>query len=150
MANRGLFTYLIVFLGLGILFAGAFNVGYGNAQQDYFVENESITVDYTDTVPVAVQGENVDYSDTVEVYNSTGVELVNGTDYVWLQDDGAVDWQDTNATTSGGTATINYTYYEPPEVNRTIADIMNPVGYVLVLIVFLLAAQWVFGVVGDW
>lgn len=150
MANRGLFTFLIVLMGLGILFAGGMNVGYETAVDDFDVTNESITVDYTDPVPVDERGTAYTYNETVQVYNSSDALLVEGTDYNWLASNGTVEWLDTANTTSGETASISYDYTAPPEENEAAFGIIEIVGTGLVFLLILLIGQWVFDVVGDW
>ena len=151
MANRGLFTILIVLLGLGILFAGGMNIGYETATDEFTVTNESITVDYTEPVPVDEPDVDlVTYNETVNVYNSTDALLESDTDYVWHADNGTVEWIDTNATTDGETATISYDYDAPPESNQAAYGVIQIISIGLVFIVFLLVGSWVFDVVGDW
>jgi hypothetical protein len=148
MANRGLFTILIVFLGLGILFAGGMNTGYDNASTEYDVVNESITVDYSATVSVDESGES--YSDTVDVYNDSGAELTDGTDYDWNATDGNVTWFNTSATVDGETATISYSYTAKSGQTTAMGTVIKVSGIGLTFIAFLLVGQWLFDVVGDW
>jgi hypothetical protein len=150
MANRGLFTILIVFVGLGILFAGGVNVGYEQSWPETEVTNESITVDYSAPVAVQSQPDPVRYNDTVTIENATGDVLTAGTDYAWNETSGEVTWFDTNATTDGETAYIDYQYYTPTESQAAGGGLMQIGGIGLVLLLFLLVGQWVFDVVGDW
>lgn len=149
MANRGLFTLLILFVGLGILFAGGMNVGYEQGWPEETVTNESITVDYSQAVAVDTQPDPVEYGGTVTVYNTTGAELAAGTDYDWHAENGTVTWYDTNATADGETASITYDYATPTEDQEAAGGVVKVVGIVLVLLLILLAGQWVFDVVGD-
>lgn len=151
MANRGLFTVLIVLLGLGILFAGGINTGYANATDDFRVANESLTVDYTAPQPVTEpETSDVTYTDTVIVYNSSGIQVANGTDYIWHAANGSVEWLDTTATAAGEPASITYEYSAPPQSNQAMYGALEIVSIGLVFLVLLLVGQWLFDVVGDW
>lgn len=150
MAGRGLFTFMILILGLGLLFAGGANIGYETAVDDYSVTNESITVDYSDPVQVAETGVAYTHNDTVTVYNSSDALLVPGTDYDWNATSAAVTWYDTANTTDGETASITYDYTAPPDSNQAMFGVVQILGYGLVFILILLIGQWVFDVVGDW
>lgn len=149
MANRGLFTFALLFLGLGLLFAGA-NVGYQQAVTDFNETNESITVDYSQTVQVDQTGDAFSYNDTVTVYNSSDAELVEGDDYTWYASNGSVAWFDTANTTDGEQASISYDYTAPPESNRAMGGVLKAVGIGLTMLLVLLVGQWIFDVVGDW
>lgn len=150
MASRGLFTILVVFLGLGILFAGGVNTGVDNAVKDYAVVNETMTVNYAQPVPVAEQPADAQYSDTITVYNAAGAELTNGTDYEWDPGAATVTWFNTTATSDGETALVSYDYQNQPEQNGAMAGVFNVGGIALTLIALLLVGQWLFDVVGDW
>jgi len=150
MANRGLFTILIVALGLGILFAGGVNVGYEQSFEDVDVTNESITVDYNNLVFVNEEPTEGEYEETVTVYNDTDALLTDGTDYEWYASNGSVKWYDTNATQAGEAAAISYTYEDPTEDQAAMSGALRAISLALVFVLFLLVGQWVFDVVGDW
>lgn len=149
MASRGLFTILIVLLGLGVLFAGGTNVAYEGATDEFSVTNETISVDYSDRVAVEKRGTAFQYMENVTVY-ANGTELTAGTDYVWHDINGTIDWYDTANTTDGDTATISYEYKAPPENNRAMFGMVQIIGIGLTFIIILLVGQWLFDVVGDW
>jgi len=149
MANRGLFTFLVVILGLGILFAGAVNVGYDNADRQFAVDGEDMTVDYTDVVPVDEQPDDAEYNQSVTIINSSDVELTDGTDYEWDATNGEVTFINTNSTTDGETVAIDYQYRATPEETKAFGGAIEVVGIALIFIMALLAVQWLFDVVGD-
>lgn len=130
---------LIVILGVG---AVAFAPAYVDGADRTTVTNESITVDYSGSQPVAESG--LEYADTVDVYNASGAELAAGTDYDWNATDGNVTFQNTSATTDGETATITYQYREASEQHETRAGIAGFVGQALTWLLVLLAGGYVF------
>lgn len=148
MAKTGLFTFFLLFVGLGVLFVGL-NQGGAVVLDAESVTNESITVNYSDTVQVSQTGWGYEYNDSVTVYNSSGVELVDGTDYEWYQDNGSVAWFDTPDTTDGETATISYTYEKPPESSKAMATTVSALGGVLGMLLFAVIGSWLFDIVGG-
>jgi len=127
---------LVVAIG-AVAFGPAFVAG-----SDRVETSESLTVDYAGNVSVSEGG--LRYGDSVTITNSSGGELEPGTDYVWLVEQGAVDFQNTSATTSGESVEIAYQYREAGDRQRTAAAIVKTLNIPLVLVVFLLAGGYIF------
>jgi len=73
--------------------------------------SEQVTVDYSTDSSVSESATVEGYSETVTI-TADGTQLVAGTDYVWNDSAGTVDWQDTTNTTAGQTASIEYSAYQ--------------------------------------
>lgn len=91
------------------------------------VENESISqqVGIWQLVSKSTDRYTAGFNDTVTVYNSSDVELEEGTDYEWNETDGAIYFYDTASTTDGNSANITYDYYENTE---EVKEISGPIG----------------------
>lgn len=76
-----------------------------------FSYDESLTVDYTSDSSVSENATIEGYGDDPTIVVD-GQTLMQGTDYLWDADDGVVNWQDTNNTTAGDTAQIEYQAYQ--------------------------------------
>jgi len=128
---------LVVAIG-AVAFGPAFVAG-----SDRVETSESLTVDYAGNVSVSEGG--LRYGDSVTITNSSGGgELEPGTDYVWLVEQGAVDFQNTSATTSGESVEIAYQYREAGDRALSVAGVVNALHLPLVLVVFLLAGGYIF------
>jgi hypothetical protein len=127
---------LVVAIG-AVAFGPAFVEG-----ADRVDASESLTVDYASNVSVSESG--LRYAESVTIRNSSGGELEPDSDYVWLAGDGAVEFKNTSATTSGGTVEIEYQYREAGDRQRTTAAIVKTLNIPLVLVIFLLAGGYIF------
>jgi len=127
---------LVVAIG-AVAFGPAFVSG-----SDRVDASESLTVDYANNASVSESG--LRYDERVTITNSSGGELEPGTDYVWLVEEGAIDFRNTSATTSGETVQIEYQYREAGDRQRTTAAIVNTLNIPLVLVIFLLAGGYIF------
>lgn len=89
------------------------------------------------------------FNDSVTVYNSSDVELTEGTDYRWNETEGTIFFENTPNTTDNAQFNITYTYFSnPPETREldrvldTITGGLGQMGYFaggIALVVFLLA-----------
>jgi hypothetical protein len=127
---------LVVAIG-AVAFGPAFVSG-----SDRVDASESLTVDYASNVSVSESG--LRYAEGVTITNSSGGELEADSDYVWLVEEGAIDFRNTSATTSGETVQIEYQYREAGDRQRTTAAIVNTLNIPLVLVIFLLAGGYIF------
>jgi len=127
---------LVVAIG-AVAFGPAFVAG-----SDRVDASESLTVNYASNVSVSESG--LRYAESVTITNSSGGELEPGTDYVWLVEQGAVDFRNTSATTSGEVVEIAYQYREAGGRQRTVAGVVNALHLPLVLVIFLLAGGYIF------
>lgn len=82
--------------------------------------NESVVIDYDSStrVSAAMSRYTQGFEDNETVYNSSGAELVEGTDYTWNTTSGAVTFKNTANTTEGNTANVTYTYQQNTEEIR--------------------------------
>jgi len=98
------------------------------ATVDKTVENETLTQYYDNyqLVNKSTEEFTAGFNNTATVYNSSGVELTDGTDYDWNATDGAITFYDTDNTTAGENATITYTYFENANVVKKIAGPLKP------------------------
>jgi hypothetical protein len=90
----------------------------------------------------------VSFYDNETVRNASGTVLADGTDYGWDTQNGTVDWNDTNDTSAGESATISYAYDAPSERSRELSGVLRSGGYALGLLVLLMAAGVVLGWLG--
>lgn len=96
-----LFVLIVGLFAAGAAFAGATTV-YSNT--------DDVTVDYSTDVEVTPERNATSFLDNETVTNSTGAQLVEGTDYDWNTSTGAITFYNTTATTDGNTATASYEY----------------------------------------
>jgi hypothetical protein len=89
------------------------------------VTNESITVNHGEYVAVDNASVATDFSQNVTVYNSSGSELTEGTDYEWAATNGSVKFLAAGSTTDGNTANITYTYTAHTENVRTVTGTVS-------------------------
>lgn len=132
MSTIGKFAALSLLVVVGVL---AIGTAFTASAVTHTVTNETIEQDVGNTSPVAVQEDVVSYGDNATVYNATGVELVEGTDYDWNTSTGEVAWQDTASTTDGANATISYAYDRPSQRSRGLANTLYYGGYAMVFLV---------------
>lgn len=108
---------------------------------DFTVDNESVTINYSETYTV----ENADiarsFYDNKTVYNSSDSELTEDTDYTFNTTSGELEFLDTADTTEGNEASITYSYEAPPEMaSDTIGTVGSAFTLGAVAIIVLVAA----------
>lgn len=131
------FTDLVIPVMVFVIFVGgaftAYQVADGAqnqaAQVNATVTNETLTqqVGNWQLVSKSTEEFTAGFNDTVTVYNQSGVELTEGTDYEWNSTDGAIKYLDTANTQDGNSSNITYTYFENTEA---VKDLSGPVGVI--------------------
>lgn len=149
MARKMLWTFFVVVVGVGLLFGAGLNQAHDNRAEPTTVTNESITVDYTQSVPVDKAGDVDGFDGGATVFNASGAELVNGTDYEWHPSNGSVTWINTTATSSGEDASITYTFFEQSEADATATEVGGVFGLGVLFLSLLLAGKFVIGTIGG-
>lgn len=95
---------------------------YAGTPLDY---EESLTVDYQNDSEVSenatLEGYGADPTVTAD-----GATLDQGTDYLWNESSGVVDWQNTSNTTDGDTAQIQYQAFQRTEESQLAWMIISP------------------------
>lgn len=143
-----LLVFVVGILGFGIV---AVSATYEDAEEHVIVTNESFVQDVGNWTPVDAADEAglIRFNDTVTVYNSSGSELTEGTDYEWAPANGSVLISDTASTTDGASASVTYEYDRRPEQSTAMLAPLRTlfeIGGVLPLAVgggaLLVGAQW--------
>lgn len=108
---------LAILLIVGVYLVGAV---YGSvpASETTTVTNESVTINYSTSIQVSeTYGET--YFDNETVYNSSGAELTEGTDYEWYPDNQSLRFYSTTSTTEGNEANVTYSFDAKPGMARS-------------------------------
>lgn len=134
------FNIVATALFIVLLLVGA-NAAYADSGQIQEVNNESITVDYSQSVAVDEDGFN--YSDSVTVRNSNDTVLEEGVDYSWDAGNGTVEWFNTSATSDGEAASISYSVEQRNQATKVAAAAIKPLGQLVWVSLF---ATTLFGV----
>lgn len=140
-------TAVIALAVFVLLTAGTFTIfQIANASQNQAasdtqtVQNESLVQQVGNWILVskATDQYTAGFNETVTVYNSTGYELTEGTDYKWNESDGAIKFLDTNSTSDSSTANITYDYQENTQAVKDISQPLDTVitGQQFVLVAF--------------
>lgn len=133
------FAVVAIFLAVGL-------TGLNHAANDntttLLVENESVTIDFQNASSVDPPQEALGFEPNATVFNSSGVELINGTDFRWHPSNGTIEWFDTANTSDGEAATVTYEFLARTERTRGINRVMNVVARPLALL-------FIFAVVGS-
>jgi len=116
----------VAVIGLFLLLLVGANAAYSDSGAQSTVENESITVDYSQSV--AVDEDADEYGDDPTVRNSNGTILTAGTDYEWDATNGSVTWYNTSETTDGETAAITYETTDRSEATKASKNILTVLG----------------------
>lgn len=120
-------TLAVVFLFVAVVLPGLNAAGNDNTAL-LSVENESVTVDHGNVTAVDPPHEALGFEPNATVFNESGAELVNETDYTWHPSNGTVEWFNTANTTDGETATITYEFTARTERTRGINRVMSVLG----------------------
>jgi len=94
---------VVLLLGLSVPALGAAYADAGTPM-DY---SETLTVDYTTDSTVSETATSEGYGPNPTI-TADGSQLEAGSDYLWNDSDGSVDWINTTNSTSGDTAAIEY------------------------------------------
>jgi len=134
MRSATVFELAVAVVGV-VLFLSMAGGAYADATVSKTIDNQSVTVDYTND-------SQLDATDVVEygnatVFNASGAELTEGTDYNYDQANGTIDWINTTATTGGSTATVTFEYVTHQEEARLVATIVEPLSAVMGLLPWL-------------
>lgn len=144
MTHKGLWTILIVLIGVVLLFGAGMGQQYDETTQNYTAVDEPIEQNFTNLEYVD-NAENADwFNDTVTVYNESDFLLVNGTDYDWYTN-GSIQFYSTNNTTAGATATITYDYSDQTQETKAITRAMTVLVYGAIILLLGVAARMVLG-----
>lgn len=147
MSTTARFAALALIVAFGL--AGA-SVAFNDAALTYSVGGEEITQDVGGDVEVPTEGEVVNFYDNETVYNSTGTVLEEGTDYDWDTQNGSVHFYDTESTSDGSIATVDYAYDAVDEDTSALAGVLNYGFYALLLgVVFIGGAKVVTFITGG-
>lgn len=93
------------------------------------VTNESIVqeVGIWQFVNKAIEDDTAGFRENVTVYNSSDVELTEGTDYEWNATDGTITYFNTARVTDGATGNISYTYLQNTRPVSVLSRVIDPV-----------------------
>lgn len=134
-----LFAFVVLVAGAFVLFQIG-GVGLSQAGTDEVTQtNESVVIDYSGStrVSAATDRYTVGFYDNETVYNQSGSQLVEGTDYTWNTSTGRIAFQNTSNTSDGNTANITYAYDQnveeirqsEPVIHRIIDAVGGPIVF---------------------
>lgn len=111
------------------------------ATEQVTVTNETVTQDVGNYTAVSAAGDEgvKGFLDDEVVYNSSDVQLTEGTDYEWNETDGTIKFLSTTDTTDGANANITYTYdYMGDDQVATVQRISQAMllGGVVIIVLF--------------
>lgn len=138
MKQINVWTLAVVALFLALLLP-MINVAYEDSAERVDVDNETIVVDYNESVAVDAADDAFEYNESVTVRNSSDATLEDGVDYAWHSSSGEVSWINTTATTAGEDATISYGYLEHSQTSKNIATILRPLSAPLSTVILIIA-----------
>jgi len=134
MRSASVFELAVVVVGV-VLFLSMAAGAYGDATVSETIDNQTVTVDYTNDSQLNAT-DVVEYGNAT-VFNASGAQLVEGTDYTYDQRNGTIDWVNTTATTGGSTATVTFDYVTHQQEARLVATIVEPLSAVMGLLPWL-------------
>lgn len=132
--ETSVWTLAVVFLFIVTVLPGL-NFAANDNTTVLTVENESLTVNYSDPSAVDPAEEALGFEPNATVFNASGAELANGTDYEWRPSNGTVAWFNTTATTDGESASITYEYTTRTSRTRQLNVIMGIIAEVWPLLI---------------
>ncbi len=122
------FNIVATALFLVVLLVGA-NAAYADSGQVSEIDNESITVDYSQDVAVDVDGH--EYGDDEVVRNSNDTVLEEDVDYRWDAGNGTIEWINTSATSDGESASVSYSVEQRSQATKLAANVLTPLGAIV-------------------
>lgn len=134
MAYRKLVIAVLLFVAVaGIAFGTLQIADSARGQADYTVQNvtnESIVQEtgIWQYVNEALNDDTAGFRADVTVYNSSDVELTEGTDYEWNATDGTITYFNTASVNDGATGNISYTYLENTRAVSVLSRVIDPVA----------------------
>lgn len=127
-------TLAVVILFIAMVLPGLNAAGNDNTELQT-VEQEPVTVDYDSPTAVDPPNEAFGFEGGATVFNTSGAELVNGTDYEWHPSNGTITWFDTTETTDGETGSATYEFSARTERTRGINGVMAILAQVWPLLI---------------
>lgn len=110
------------------------------------ITNESWTVDQGNVTTLANSNQDVVYADSVEVRNDTDVVVEPDGNYTWYESNGTIRaLAGAPALADASTASINYTYYEPSDRQRSVRNYAGDMGDIGMAMEFGLVAAVLLG-----
>lgn len=147
--ENSLWAFAVVILFLAVL-VPSLNFAANDNTEIRTVENESVTVNYSEPSQVDPALEPLGFEPNATVFNSSGAELVNGTDYEWRPTNGTIAWFNTTSTTDGESASVTYEYHARSQRTRDINGVMFVLGKALPFLVIIAGVGAVFRYGGGW
>lgn len=147
--ENSLWAFAVVILFLAVLVPGL-NFAANENTEIRTVENESVTVNFSEPSQVDPDLEALAFEPNATVFNSSDAELVNGTDYRWHPGNGTIEWFDTANTTDGEAATVTYEFHARTQQTRDISGIMFVFAEALPYLVIIAGVGAVFRYGGGW
>lgn len=147
--ENSLWAFAVVILFLAVV-VPSLNFAANDNTVIETVDNESVTVDYSQASQVDPPTEAVSFEPNASVYNSSDAELVNGTDYQWNPSDGTIDWFDTANTTDGESASVTYDYQARTQRTRDLSGVMEVIAVPLGLLTLIAGVGAAFRYGGGW
>lgn len=118
-----------VLLLLVVAIVPALGVAWSDhSRSQYAVTDESIVVDYNQSVPVDVEA--VRYGTNVTLTTNSGNDLTDA-EYDWNSSTGEVTFYDSAEINDGETVWIDYSYFERSDVTGLAGGVVNPWGTIL-------------------
>ena len=130
---RGSLWEVAVVVVLAAVLLGAANMAYTD-QATEFRTNESIDVSHGESIAVSTEASVYSSNVTIESGSTT---LTEGEDYEWNSQLGEVYWPTTSSASDGGTADIDYGYYETDPTTDGVATVIASVGWLVWALVLL-------------
>lgn len=121
----------LVFLGIAVADQGYQDVD----KKDFNVTNESFTQNVSNWVALNGSYESSTAADDEAVFNSSGAELTENTDYEWATNNVSIKILSTSATQDGAGANITYNYTAKPksvvEAKTVLGAVFGGVGFIV-------------------
>lgn len=149
--RSSLWTVLVVACALALAVPGLNAATDSNVRPVNETATETVTVEYGAANDTALPPRDAyAFLDNETVTNASGDQLVEGADYEWFTGNGTVRFFNTSATSSGESATVDYTYQrarsgEGRYVVDQLANLDPLVGLLLFVAVGGLLLKVVFG-----
>lgn len=131
-----LWTLVVVACALALV-APAVNVAYVEEAPQGFDASEETTVDYNQNYTLETN-DPIAYESLTATLDD-GTELTEGSDYLFENSTGTLDWQDTSTTTDGDAVTVEYSFEDRSETTETQANLLRPLATVIGLLFLVVA-----------
>jgi len=107
--------------------------------------NETATVDYSTDYDLTTDGTEF----VVESIQASSGQLTAGEDYIADEDAGAIDWQNTSATTDGESVDVYYQALQPDSDTQQGRDLLATAGVWLGFALLIAAAGYIVVLIGG-